>query len=86
MRPSSTRRTAARVAATVRLAAKELVPEIGESHAHTSRRQRVQSVLELLDVGVGRIERVEERIRDLVDEPLNEPAHRRTLLRGRVER
>ena len=35
---------------------KELVPEIGESHSHTTRRQRVQSVLELFDVGVGRVE------------------------------
>ena len=36
--------------------AKELVPEIGESHSHTTRRQCVQSVLELLDVRIGRVD------------------------------
>ena len=50
----------------------ELVPEIRESCPDLARRRRVDRVLELLDLGVDGVERLEERVRDLVDQSMDE--------------
>ena len=53
-------------------AVQELVAEVGDSHPDAARRPRVERVFELLDLGVRRVERLQEAVRDLVDEPLDE--------------
>ena len=62
------------------------MPEIHEPRPDTLRRPVVEAVLELLDLGVHRVERLEERLRDLVDESIDELAGIGLLVDGRVER
>ena len=62
------------------------MPEIHEPYPDTLWWPVVEAVLELLDLGVHGVERLEERLRDLVDESIDELARMGLLVGGRVER
>ena len=67
-------------------AVEELVPEIREPFSDSLRLPGVEAVLQLLDLRVHRVQRLEMRLRDLVDETVDEVARGRLLVGGRIER
>ena len=67
-------------------AVEELVPQIREPFSDSLRLPGVEAVLQLFDLRVHRVQRLEMRLRDLVDKAVDEVARGRLLVGGRIER
>jgi len=61
----------------------KLVPEVREPHSHLGGAEGVELVLQVVDLAVDRVQQLEVGVGDVVDEPVDEDARGRSLLRRR---
>jgi len=66
-------------------AVQELVPKVRDPQANPARRPRVDRVLELLDLSVGGIQRLQLGVTNVIHETVDELTYGRILLSGWVE-